>query len=70
MQILFQRIHDCITRMRKKTPINFMLDKHFYDAWLSLQKFSKLMKIGVNLRVPNGSVFKIPVKYGIKYQSM
>ena len=26
-----------------------MLDKYFYDAWLWLYNFSKLMKIGVNL---------------------
>ena len=37
-----------------------MLDLYFYDAWLWLYKFSKFMKIGVYLRVPN---WWIPVKY-------
>ncbi len=40
-----------------------MLDLYFYDVWLWLDNFSKLIKIGVNLRVPNWWVFRIPVKY-------
>ena len=52
-----------ISQEWQKNTINFILDKYFYDTWLRLYNFSKLIKIGVNLRVPNGWVFKIPVKY-------
>ena len=32
--------------------INPILDIYFYDAWLWLGKFSKMIKTVVNLRVP------------------
>ena len=33
--------------------IDLALDKYFYDAWLLCYSFSKLGKMGVDLRVQN-----------------
>ena len=38
----------------KKNTVNLHPDLCFNNAWLSLYDFSKLIKIGVNLRVLNG----------------
>ncbi len=52
MHIFFQRIYDCTYhKNRKKTTIDLMLDRYFYDAWLGLIFFSKCMKIGINLHI-------------------
>ncbi len=39
-----------------------IISRYFYDVWLCLYKFSKFMKTGVNLLVPNYRVFRIYVR--------
>ena len=47
-----------------------MLDRYFFDMWLCLYKFSKFMKTGVNLCVPNWWMAQLSINYVMKYQPM